>query len=372
MALKPVIPYVENIKKTEGFGYWLGTYGQIATQQLWNDNSIRLPNWYKSPDHLDELKRWLGKRVADCVGVDKYARWVEPDGSINYIKNKSTDFNEDMLYKEAIRLGLPHGPIETLPKIEGVSLGYPGHWGVYVVHNGKWVGWESRGGNYGVVQYEIGKRPSTNQWAFWYFNPFVDYGGNMVISKRGDKDSLSGNKNVESMQTGFLKLGIPMTNKGVSYGADGSWGQATSNGLGEFQKKYKLPISPDLYDVNCNSVMIMELTKLQTGVPQVEYDKLKTALNMSEQKVANLEQQIGVKNAEIANLKIQLNKVNVDIGKLSGDLYAAQNKIKELEVSLAAEKAKISGLTSQLSQKDAELKSVASSIKLLVNFSEKN
>ena len=58
-------------------------------------------------------------------------------------------------------------------------MGYKGHIGfVQDIINGKIFIKESRGGRWGVVVYELGKRPDTKQqWEYWFENPFIDYGG---------------------------------------------------------------------------------------------------------------------------------------------------------------------------------------------------
>lgn len=400
MVLKPVKGYVENIKKTRGFGYWLGTYGQIATPTLWASGVNRLPSWYTDPSHLDERDRWMGKRVLDCVGVDKYARWVAPDGSIDYLANKPTDFNEDMLYKEAIRLGLPTGEINTLPLIEGVNLGFPGHWGVLVFDNGQWVGWESRGGNWGVVQYPIGQRPgTTSQWKYWFLNPFVDYGGEMVICKRGDKDSVTGNKSVTALQTGLVKLDPVKYNMGA-YGIDGSYGPTVAGCVAKFRLEVGISGSADVWDTILNNELIIKLSKLQTGVPQAQYDLVKRQLDAANIKVADLEKQITQKNAEIASLNIRLSNANAQISSLNAqvagltvqltesnkkvaaltnELNVANAKLSNMESALAVEKQKVSELEIKLDlavqtvqHKEAEMKNAADNIKELIAFSGKH
>ena len=95
--MQTVKDYVLKVKQTTGFGYWIGTFGQIATERLWNENKLRLPAWYSS--HENAKYKWLGKRVLDCVGLDKYARWVKEDGNVVY--DSSTDLNETMLFDKA-------------------------------------------------------------------------------------------------------------------------------------------------------------------------------------------------------------------------------------------------------------------------------
>lgn len=59
---------------------------------------------------------------------------------------------------------------------------------------------------------------------------------NVRVLKKGDKGD-----DVKAMQLLLTGYGIKMTNGGKTYGADGSFGGATVNGIKAFQKKFKLP-----------------------------------------------------------------------------------------------------------------------------------
>lgn len=161
-----VTKYLENVLKAEGFGYWLGTYGQKATHKLWLERSRAYPMWYGSDDHKDDEMRWLNNQVVDCIGVDKFARWLQPSGAVIY--DPHTDFNADGMFRHAQQLGMKYGPISTMPDVPGICLRKPGHFGVYI---GNGISLESQGGNYGVVRHAVKSRP----WTHWFYNPFVTY-----------------------------------------------------------------------------------------------------------------------------------------------------------------------------------------------------
>ena len=158
--------YMDNLDKTVGFGYWLGTYGQIATRKLWASKSAQYPDWYDSKSHQDEYDRWLGKRVSDCIGLDKWCRWLQPDGNPKY--DLETDLNQEMLFALAKELGMEWGKIENVPNVPGLCVWKRGHIG-FILRNGKVR--ESRGGDYGVIDRPLSDGP----WTHYFYNPFIDY-----------------------------------------------------------------------------------------------------------------------------------------------------------------------------------------------------
>ena len=50
-----------------GKPYWMGTYGNTASAQLYKDNKARLPSYYTANDFPSQY----GQRVHDCVGLIK-------------------------------------------------------------------------------------------------------------------------------------------------------------------------------------------------------------------------------------------------------------------------------------------------------------
>ena len=158
--------YMDNLDKTVGFGYWLGTYGQMATRPLWASKSAQYPDWYNSPSHQDELQRWLGKRVSDCVGLDKWCRWLQPDGNPKY--DRETDLNQEMLFALAKELGMKYGPISEVPFVPGICVWKKGHIG-FMLRNGQIR--ESHGGDWGVVDRPLEEGP----WTHYFYNPFINY-----------------------------------------------------------------------------------------------------------------------------------------------------------------------------------------------------
>jgi len=101
--------------------------------------------------------------------------------------------------------------------------------------------------------------------AYAILKGIVNYleGEDMVICKKGDRDSVTGTKNVISMQTGLTKLGYKMENGGVVYPPDGDYGTGTSNGLLAFLKANGLTGNGETFDDKMNAVMLMKLSQLE-------------------------------------------------------------------------------------------------------------
>lgn len=222
---RPLALYMKIIRAIVGW-YWLGTFGQIGTEALWKQKSkqsVKLIAWYLA--HWAAKALGLGKQVFDCVGIDKYARWLEEDGTLDYIKNKGTDLNEAGLSDLNKELNLPRGPIATIPEQEGLIVTYTGHMGVYL-GNGKVK--EARGGAYGVVTTELKERG----WTEWFVNPFIDYGGFNML-QRGSKDIY-----VFIWQS-MLMIWNPQALP--KHGTDQSFGGETETWTKAFQKAFRLP-----------------------------------------------------------------------------------------------------------------------------------
>lgn len=262
--MQSVADYVTKVKSAEGFGYWLGTYGQVATDDLWtyNYNRDAVKDWYRNSSHADELARWKGKRVLDCVGLDKYARWVKSDGSVP--RDSATDLNDSMMLQRAKDVGCKNGLIDTLPLIEGICLYLEGHFGVLVKINGVWYGIESRGGDYGVVKYEIGKRPNTtSQWTKWSYNPFLEYGDKGMLYKGCPQGEA-----VKEWQEAILKIYPESLSK---YGADSDFGGETEMWTNTFKKSVGLTEDGKVDELTYGRMLdkISQLSKTITVVKEV-------------------------------------------------------------------------------------------------------
>lgn len=287
--MQTVENYLNNLKLLVGSKYWLGTYGAIATEALWTQKSNQsgLQTWYAN--HASDKSPAIGKRVADCIGVDKFCRWLKPDGSIPY--DASTDFNDEMHLTYAKTKGMKYGTMDTMPDVPGICLGFKGHFGVYV-GNGK--SWESRP-TYGFVEYDVHNRiNSSHQWEYWYYNPFLDYGEGVVMLKRGDK-----NDNVKIWQE-FLNIEM-----------DGSFGPATEASTNAFKKSVGLA---------------------EDGI--VDFSTLLKALNKDEKTINALSSQLANANATIKTRDTSITTINAELLSLKSRLQSTEDALNSTENDL--------------------------------------
>ena len=299
----PVDEYVKRLLSVKG-GYWLGTYGSHATETLWSQKSNQsgLESWYIN--HANAKAKWMGQRVQDCIGIDKYIRWSDSDGNVS--RHADTDLNEGMLYDLAIELNLRRGAISTIPKILGLCVGYDGHIGfVQEIKDGKIYVKESRGGDWGVVVYELGKRPgTTQQFEYWFENPFVNYGGVSML-KKGDVGSM-----VRAWQMLLMfwnPLALP------KYKADSSFGGETDTWTNKFQAEYKLQQTGIVEDKTWDA-MFSFINKVKADLSAsmalvTARDKTISGMMKSN---ADLEKQLMIADGDIAELQSALNKAEAE------------------------------------------------------------
>lgn len=154
---------VDYAKAQLGRPYWFGTFGQIATDKLYEYNKGRLPSYYTAAD----FPRQYGQRVHDCAGLIKGYLWSEtPESAPQYAKDYP-DISADQMRAQCTETG----DISTLPETPGVLIFYSGHVGVYI-GNGQAI--EARGHAYGVVQTSVKAR----SWRWWGKLKYLDYGEN--------------------------------------------------------------------------------------------------------------------------------------------------------------------------------------------------
>ncbi len=161
---KTSVALVEYAKSQLGLPYWMGTFGQIASETIYNYNRIReqTAKYYKDSDFPSQY----GKRVHDCIGLVKGYLWSETPTSPPVYCNEACeiDYSADSMLEECDE----KGTIDTIPDIPGVLVFLPGHIGVYI-GDGEVI--EARGHRYGIVQTRLAERG----WKHWGKCPYITY-----------------------------------------------------------------------------------------------------------------------------------------------------------------------------------------------------
>lgn len=147
-----------------GKPYWYGTFGQKASQSLYEYKKKQYPGYYKAKDFAAQIEE--GKKVHDCIGLIKGYMWTTSPGDCKpvYRSNGFEDMSANGFYRHCKR----KGPIATMPDIPGIAVFMNGHVGVYV-GGGEVI--EARGHRYGVVRTKLSER----KWRNWAFIEEIQY-----------------------------------------------------------------------------------------------------------------------------------------------------------------------------------------------------
>lgn len=154
-------------KSALGLPYWLGTFGQTASEELWQLKHAQYPGTYTDASKPSYQKQY-GKAVHDCNGLIKGYFWKDTlDAPYKYESNGLADINEAQMYA----MCRERGKISAMPDIPGLlvfllSGGVPYHVGVYI-GGGEVI--EARGHDYGVIKSQI------NVWQEWGKFPLLEY-----------------------------------------------------------------------------------------------------------------------------------------------------------------------------------------------------
>lgn len=208
-----------------GLPYWNGTFGQIATQALYEYEKARHPKYYTATDFPSQY----GKRVHDCGGLIKGYLYSKKNADGTWSApalNTAQDCNAEMFFEYATQKG-------SLTSASQLKPGYL----VYnkgKTHVGVWTGkevHEARGHSYGVVASKL----DLTRFKFWSDCVFVTY------EKNPEPTPAPANK---------ITIDIPPTIKNGSKGqvvkvwqeivkvdADGVFGSKTTSATKDLQKK---------------------------------------------------------------------------------------------------------------------------------------
>lgn len=151
---------IDYAKAQLGLPYWYGTFGVIATAELYKAKQKQYPKYYAS---WNDFPSQYGKRVHDCVGLIKGYLWSDTVTSVPRYNG-----SQDVSANGMRGLCKDGGSIGTMPDTPGILVFMDGHVGVYI-GGGEVV--EARGHEYGVVKTRLANRP----WKWWGKCPWIDY-----------------------------------------------------------------------------------------------------------------------------------------------------------------------------------------------------
>lgn len=153
-----------------GKPYWYGTFGQKATEKLWNDKAAQYPKYYTTIRKNKASKLFgTGVKVHDCSGLIKgYMMCESADAEPKYLPEY--DFSANAFYSRAQE----KGSIKTIPEIPGIAVWRNNHIGVYI-GGGNII--EAKGFDYGVIMSNLKGCTFTN----WCKIPGIDYSESVKV-----------------------------------------------------------------------------------------------------------------------------------------------------------------------------------------------
>ena len=213
-----------------GRPYWRGTFGQHASQALFNYEQARFPDDYTAKDFAAQIRS--GEKVHDCCGLIKAANFCETVNADPETGDTETfrkfDLNPQMYYDRA----RVKGPIATFPKKRGYLV-FPSdlsHVGCYV---GDGVVIEARGHYYGVVKSSINDK----RWALWSDDINIDY-----QEEPAPADDFVKFSDLKMIRKGDNGIEVKTIQANVGVFVDGVFGKDTDAAVKKFQQENGLEV----------------------------------------------------------------------------------------------------------------------------------
>lgn len=158
--------------------YWYGTFGQKCTKDLYKRKCAQYPAEYttkRAEGYAQDIIN--GMMCCDCVGLIKWAFWLDEDGNVKYATNGVPDKSAEGMEAWAIAHGAEHGSIGTCPDEDGIILVKRGHTGIYA-KGGTAI--EAMGFDKDIRETNCSERG----WQRWYRFPLVDYDEKVPTASR--------------------------------------------------------------------------------------------------------------------------------------------------------------------------------------------
>lgn len=163
MNKKTNIGLVEYCRAQIGRPYWYGTFGQKASEAVYDIKRRQYPRQYAALDY----PRQYGQKVHDCVGLIEGYFWCDDANDVTpvYCSNSFPDVSADMLASRCKRKSYD---MKAMPEVKGLALFTAGHVGVYA-GNGKVI--EARNHKTGVIESNL----SDLKWRSWAYIDGLEY-----------------------------------------------------------------------------------------------------------------------------------------------------------------------------------------------------
>ena len=214
MSKYTAIGLCEYAERQLGRPYWNGTFGQLASKDLYEQKKYGQKLDYGPWE--GDYEKAVGQKVHDCNGLFKGYLWCDgPDSGNYHYQNVMGDNTVKQIYNDSTA----KGDLGSIPKVRGVLVFTKtfSHMGIYV---GDGYVIEARGHAYGVVKTKLHER----SWALWCKSKYVDYAG----AEESDTPSqpTSGSAQIMTFQTWINKY-LPMQYLGAKLDVDGKFGPLT-------------------------------------------------------------------------------------------------------------------------------------------------
>lgn len=203
-----------------GRPYWMGTFGEYATQALLDYERRRFPRYYTAKDFESQF----GQKVHDCCGLVKAYMFCDtPNSAPKY--NAKYDEDPQMLYDSA---RVKSDDMTKFPAIRGYLV-YDknlGHVGVYV---GDGLVCEARGHAYGVVTSPV----TSTRWKRWSDYWAVTY---------GEEDDEVKFSQIREIKRGSVGEEVRVVQAVTKVVVDGIFGANTDKAVRTFQRQNGLVV----------------------------------------------------------------------------------------------------------------------------------
>ena len=231
---------VKFVSECVGRGYWFGTFGNLANDNLYQVKKAQYPTYYQFS--YDSYKKDFGTRVCDCAGLLKWFLWARSFDDKTPTYNASEDYGATGFYNKCT----VKGSLKDYKALTPGMIVFKGndttktHMGIYIGNN-KII--EAKNHNNGVIKSDI-----NSSWNYYGKCHLIEYSDitPIVTDKEINVQTYQIKKGsictaVSTIQVLLNYLGYKGTD-GKPLTVDGEFGPHTDNAVRTFQRTKKLEI----------------------------------------------------------------------------------------------------------------------------------